>query len=84
MQKLLGLTSVLVCLSLERENKARGYEDKITLEQGDSENLPFKDGTFDAYTVAFGVRNFENLDKGLSEMHRVPKAWCSNLDFRIF
>ena len=43
--------------------KARGYEDKIKLEQGDSENLPFKDGTFDAYTVSFGVRNFENLDK---------------------
>ena len=58
---------------------ARGYEDKITLEQGDSENLPFKDGTFDAYTVAFGVRNFENLDKGLSEMHRVLKPGAVTL-----
>jgi demethylmenaquinone methyltransferase/2-methoxy-6-polyprenyl-1,4-benzoquinol methylase len=52
---------------------ARGYQDRITLEQGDSENLPFKDYYFDAYTVGFGVRNFENLDKGLSEMYRVLK-----------
>ncbi|WP_120199561.1 bifunctional demethylmenaquinone methyltransferase/2-methoxy-6-polyprenyl-1,4-benzoquinol methylase UbiE [Ichthyenterobacterium magnum] len=40
---------------------------------GDSENLPFEDNTFDAITVAFGVRNFENLEKGLSEIHRVLK-----------
>lgn len=40
---------------------------------GDSENLPFKDSTFDAITVAFGVRNFENLEKGLSEILRVLK-----------
>ena len=46
----------------------------ITLEQGDSENLPFEDGYFDAVTVAFGVRNFENLKKGLSEMRRVTRV----------
>ncbi|MGB5782003.1 MAG: bifunctional demethylmenaquinone methyltransferase/2-methoxy-6-polyprenyl-1,4-benzoquinol methylase UbiE, partial [Eudoraea sp.] len=40
---------------------------------GDSENLPFEDGSFDAVTVAFGVRNFENLEKGLSEIYRVLK-----------
>lgn len=51
--------------------KSRGYQDKISMEQGDSENLPFDDNSFDAYTVGFGVRNFENLNKGLSEMHRV-------------
>ena len=51
----------------------RGYEKSITLIQGDSENLPFEDNSFDAYTVGFGVRNFENLDKGLSEMYRVLK-----------
>jgi demethylmenaquinone methyltransferase/2-methoxy-6-polyprenyl-1,4-benzoquinol methylase len=45
----------------------------ITLQQADSENLPFPDNTFDAITVAFGVRNFENLEKGLSEMQRVLK-----------
>lgn len=45
--------------------------DTITLETGDSENLRFADASFDAVTVAFGVRNFENLEKGLSEMLRV-------------
>jgi len=40
---------------------------------GDSENLSFNDNTFDAITVAFGVRNFENLEKGLSEILRVLK-----------
>src|SRR5699024_3921531 len=38
---------------------------------GDSENLPFEDNTFDAVCVAFGVRNFENLNAGLSEIYRV-------------
>lgn len=40
---------------------------------GDSENLPFDDNTFDAITVAFGVRNFEDLQKGLKEIYRVLK-----------
>ncbi|MFK7932285.1 MAG: bifunctional demethylmenaquinone methyltransferase/2-methoxy-6-polyprenyl-1,4-benzoquinol methylase UbiE [Saprospiraceae bacterium] len=43
----------------------------IELTQGDSENLPFEDNSFDAITVAFGVRNFENLEKGMREMNRV-------------
>ncbi|WP_347158319.1 bifunctional demethylmenaquinone methyltransferase/2-methoxy-6-polyprenyl-1,4-benzoquinol methylase UbiE [Pontibacter chitinilyticus] len=51
----------------------RGLSDKIELKYGDSENLPFADNTFDAITVAFGVRNFENLAKGLAEMNRVLK-----------
>ncbi len=46
---------------------------KIELLNGDSENLPFETGYFDAVTVAFGVRNFENLEKGLAEMFRVLK-----------
>jgi demethylmenaquinone methyltransferase/2-methoxy-6-polyprenyl-1,4-benzoquinol methylase len=40
---------------------------------GDSENLPFNDNSFDAITVAFGIRNFETLDKGLAEIYRVLK-----------
>ncbi|MEL6484637.1 MAG: class I SAM-dependent methyltransferase, partial [Bacteroidota bacterium] len=40
---------------------------------GDSENLDFEDNSFDAVTVAFGVRNFENLEVGLKEIHRVLK-----------
>lgn len=43
----------------------------IEMKFGDSENIPFEDNSFDAITVAFGVRNFENLEKGLSEIHRV-------------
>ena len=44
---------------------------RITLQKADSENLPFDSNSFDAITAGFGVRNFENLEKGLSEMHRV-------------
>jgi demethylmenaquinone methyltransferase/2-methoxy-6-polyprenyl-1,4-benzoquinol methylase len=51
--------------------KKRGLEDRIKLQLADSESLPFNDQTFDAITAGFGVRNFENLNKGLSEMHRV-------------
>jgi demethylmenaquinone methyltransferase / 2-methoxy-6-polyprenyl-1,4-benzoquinol methylase len=47
--------------------------DKIKLIYGDSEELPFKDNMFDAVTVAFGVRNYEDLGKGLGEMARVLK-----------
>ena len=53
--------------------KAKGLSNKIELKLGDSENLEFADNTFDAYTVGFGVRNFENLEKGLAEMLRVLK-----------
>jgi len=48
-------------------------ENKIEMVLGDSEKLPFKDHTFDAITVGFGVRNFEDLEKGLSEIYRVLK-----------
>ena len=46
-------------------------QDRIELRYGDSENLPFEDNKFDAVIVAFGVRNFENLDSGLKEISRV-------------
>ena len=47
--------------------------DKIEMVLGDSESMPFEDNSFDAITVAFGVRNFENLEKGLSEILRILK-----------
>jgi demethylmenaquinone methyltransferase/2-methoxy-6-polyprenyl-1,4-benzoquinol methylase len=50
-----------------------GLQGMITLQKTDSENLPFKDAEFDAAMVAFGVRNYENLPKGLNEMCRVLK-----------
>lgn len=45
----------------------------ISMRLGDSENLPFEDNYFDALTVGFGVRNFQNLEKGLAEMLRVVR-----------
>ncbi len=51
----------------------RGLDDRITLIQADSTALPFADGSFEAVTVAFGVRNFEQLELGLKEMMRVLK-----------
>ena len=53
--------------------KKKGLQDRIELKLGDSENLEFHSNTFDAYTAGFGVRNFENLEKGLTEMLRVLK-----------
>ena len=51
--------------------RKKGLGNLITLQEGDAENLNFDDGSFDAATVAFGVRNFETLQKGLMEIHRV-------------
>lgn len=50
---------------------AKGLQKEIQLYKGDSENISFEDNSFDAITVAFGVRNFQNLLKGLQEMKRV-------------
>ena len=53
--------------------KAQKLEDRIELVCADSESLPFENNKFDATIVSFGVRNFENLEKGLSEILRVVK-----------
>ena len=53
--------------------KAENLDKQIDMVLGDSEKLPFDDNTFDAITVGFGVRNFEDLDAGLTEIHRVLK-----------
>jgi demethylmenaquinone methyltransferase / 2-methoxy-6-polyprenyl-1,4-benzoquinol methylase len=61
-------------LSKGRKKMAqRKVDNIISMRLGDSENLPFEDNYFDALTVGFGVRNFENLEKGLSEMLRVVR-----------
>lgn len=61
-------------LAVGREKIERlGLQDKITFMKGDSENLPFPDNYFDAVIVSFGVRNFENLLAGLSDMCRVMR-----------
>lgn len=51
----------------------KGLEQNIKMMVGDSENLPFDSNSFDAVTVAFGIRNFEHLEKGLAEILRVLK-----------
>ena len=53
--------------------KAKKLSDKIELLSGDSENLTFEPNFFDACTVAYGVRNFEDLQKGINEIYRVIK-----------
>jgi len=70
--KVIGIDISEGMLNVGRKKmKDRGYDSRIELISGDSENLPFEENKFDAVIVAFGVRNFENLEKGLAEMHRV-------------
>jgi len=72
--QLTGIDIAEDMLSIGREKvKAKGLEQRIELICADSENLPFESNKFDATIVSFGVRNFENLDKGLSEILRVIK-----------
>jgi demethylmenaquinone methyltransferase/2-methoxy-6-polyprenyl-1,4-benzoquinol methylase len=54
--------------------KAKQVSHIIDMQLGDSENMPFEDAYFDAITVGFGVRNYEHLEKGLSEMLRVTRS----------
>ena len=61
-------------LSIGKEKvKCQDLENQIELHLGDAAALPFEDHSFDAITVAFGVRNFEALEQGLSEIQRVLK-----------
>ena len=72
--KLIGLDISEGMLSVGRKKiNTDGLGDRIEMVQADSENMPFKDNSFDAITVAFGVRNFEHLEKGLGEILRVLK-----------
>ena len=57
----------------EQKIKKLNLENRITLKLGDAEETSFKENSFDAITIGFGVRNFENLDLGLKEMHRILK-----------
>jgi demethylmenaquinone methyltransferase/2-methoxy-6-polyprenyl-1,4-benzoquinol methylase len=60
-------------LGMARENCPSGYSNSIFLISGVGEALPFKDGAFEAVTVAFGIRNFANLEQGLKEIFRILK-----------
>ena len=73
-EKIIGVDISEGMLSVGREKLIKkNLTDKIELLNGDSEVLPFEDNFFDAVIVSFGVRNFENLEKGLSDMLRVLK-----------
>jgi demethylmenaquinone methyltransferase/2-methoxy-6-polyprenyl-1,4-benzoquinol methylase len=72
--KVVGIDISTEMLAVGRAKIAKkNLSHKIELLEGDSENIQFNDNTFDAITVAFGVRNFENLEKGLKEMNRVVR-----------
>jgi len=74
-QHVVGIDIANLMLELGSKKIAeRGLSNIISLETGDCEQLRFEAGSFDAVTVAFGVRNFENLEKGLAEMHRVLRS----------
>lgn len=73
-KKIIGLDISDGMLEVGRQKIAKKQlGDTIEMVLGDSENLPFDDNTFDAITVAFGIRNFETLEKGLAEILRVLK-----------
>ncbi|PIY07923.1 MAG: bifunctional demethylmenaquinone methyltransferase/2-methoxy-6-polyprenyl-1,4-benzoquinol methylase UbiE [Flexibacter sp. CG_4_10_14_3_um_filter_32_15] len=73
-KKIIGVDISTGMLSYGKEKIEKlGLQDIIDLKVGDSENLPFDDNTFDAVTVSFGVRNFENLEQGLADIYRVLK-----------
>jgi len=72
--KIVGMDISKGMLSMgEIKMKKRGFDQVIEMKLGDSEALPFENDSFDAITVGFGVRNFENLTLGLSEMLRVTR-----------
>jgi len=74
-KKIIGLDISKGMLSVGRKKIEKlNLNNKIEMVLADSEEIPFEDASFDAITVAFGVRNFENLEKGLSEIYRVLKT----------
>jgi len=74
LKKIIGIDIAEDMLKIGRKKvDRRGLDQIITLEVGDSEAIRYRDNYFDAITVAFGVRNYENLEKGLREMYRVLK-----------
>jgi demethylmenaquinone methyltransferase/2-methoxy-6-polyprenyl-1,4-benzoquinol methylase len=72
--KIIGLDISEGMLDVGRKKISdKNLQNKIEMILGDSENMPFPDNHFDAITVSFGIRNFENLEKGLGEILRVLK-----------
>src|ERR1700753_3924959 len=73
-EKIVGVDISAGMLDIAKQKiEKRGKSGQFEVELGDSEKLPFSDNMFDAVTVAYGVRNFEDLEKGLTDMQRVLK-----------
>ncbi|MDR0371451.1 MAG: bifunctional demethylmenaquinone methyltransferase/2-methoxy-6-polyprenyl-1,4-benzoquinol methylase UbiE [Prevotellaceae bacterium] len=73
-QQVVGIDISENMLKIGREKlRKKGLKNKVKLRYGDGEHIEYEDNTFDAVTVAFGVRNFEHLETGLKEMNRVLK-----------
>ncbi len=71
-ERVVGVDIAESMLHIGRQKVAQlGLNERVVLRKGDAEKLPFSDAQFDAVLVAFGVRNFENLDRGLRESYRV-------------
>ena len=68
----IDISQGMLDVGIEKIHK-KDLSDRINLQLADSENLPFKDNSYDAITAGFGVRNFEDLNKGLSEIYRTLK-----------
>lgn len=68
----LDLSQQMLNVGIDKIQKLN-LDGEISMEKGDAENLPYESNKFDAVSVAFGVRNFENLEKGLAELKRVVK-----------
>jgi demethylmenaquinone methyltransferase/2-methoxy-6-polyprenyl-1,4-benzoquinol methylase len=74
-KKIIGVDISQGMLDIAQQKiKKRGLGDKFEVKLGDSEKLPFEVNAFDAVTVAYGVRNFENLELGLADIQRVLKS----------
>jgi demethylmenaquinone methyltransferase/2-methoxy-6-polyprenyl-1,4-benzoquinol methylase len=83
-ERIYGVDLSPAMLKLAREKiERRGLSSKIIVEEGTAEQLRFPDNAFDAVTVAFGIRNFSDLARGLEEMHRVlrPGGAVAILEF---
>ena len=83
---IIGLDFSEKMLEIGKEKvEKQGLENSIQLQQGDAAHLPFASGTFDAVTIAFGARNFEDLPSSLKEIHRVmkPNAQLCILEFSM-
>lgn len=85
-EKIIGIDISENMLNYGKEKIAKkNLQSTVTLQLADSEALPFESNSFDAITVGFGVRNFENLQKGLQEMQRVlkPNGIATILEFSM-